>query len=367
MAGERLLLGGELKTTVKQNQPRARDLSVDTARGFACLLLVAYHVIGNEPSNGLRVADGPYRLSADLLAYIRMPLFTFLSGYVYAWRPFQRHCRPFIAGKARRLLIPMVVVGTLFVFIRLWTPGTNQSDVTWYLLHIFPVEHFWFVESLFLVFLLIIPLEFSGILKEPIRFALFFVGVVLVYVSGIEFPHNYFSINGVFYLLPFFLGGLACSRFTLQAGRFYYPLLLLGLVLPYLYILLELRSGEWLLERRGGLALWIGLSASFLLLRSGLTINVLARIGHYSYAIYLFHVFFTAAARIFLLTVGIEQTLLLLLIGTLAGLLGPISLEVIASYHPWSSVLLLGKWRKQRQRPMPILEHETPLWDKAAP
>jgi fucose 4-O-acetylase-like acetyltransferase len=102
-------------------------VQIDTIRGLACVLLVAYHVVGSEPSNGLLLADGPYRLAADLLAYIRMPLFTFLSGYVYAWRPFNGYIHSFLRGKVRRLLIPMVVVGSVFVFARVVTPGTHVS------------------------------------------------------------------------------------------------------------------------------------------------------------------------------------------------------------------------------------------------
>lgn len=312
------------------------------------------------------MAEGPYRLGADLLAYIRMPLFTFLSGYVYAWRPFSNDIFPFLTGKARRLLIPMVVVGSLFVLTRMVTPGTNHSTVTWYMLHIYPVEHFWFVESLFIVFLLVIPLEWFGILRNRYAFAGLFALVAVVYVSGVEFPENYFSVNGTFYLLPFFLAGLACSRFDLQLGRLYYPLLVAGLVVPYVYIFMEIQGADWVLARRTLLALWIGVTSSVLLVRSGIRFGPLAQIGAYSYAIYLFHVFFTAAARIVLTTIGIMQPSLLLLLCTAAGLVGPIILELIASQYAWSSVLLLGK-KLKRHKAVPTAESSQPLFDQVTP
>lgn len=351
---------------MKRKQTRTRDLSVDTARGLACILLVAYHVIGNEPQSGLRMADGPYRLGADILAYIRMPLFTFLSGYVYAWRPFASNASRFLSGKARRLLIPMLVVGSIFVLVRALTPGTNQSEVTWYLLHIYPVDHFWFVESLFIVFLLLVPLEYFGILRNPKSFSFLFLLIAVVYVSGIEFPENYFSVNGVFYLLPFFLAGLATVRFDLQAGRYYYLLLIAGLVVPYLYIFAQIQSADWMLERRSLLALWIGLTASFLLVRSGLRIGWLAKIGHYSYAIYLFHVFFTAAVRISLTALQVNQTLVLFIICTAAGVLGPMLLETTASKHRLSALLLLGKKYRAAPQPSPI-DANPPRFDGVTP
>jgi fucose 4-O-acetylase-like acetyltransferase len=93
-----------------------------------------------------------------------MPLFTFLSGYVYAFRPFTGHTCQFIKSKARRLLLPMLVAGTLFAIIQSLTPGANGVIENWALLHIILVAHFWFVEALFLIFIGIAALENSNFL-----------------------------------------------------------------------------------------------------------------------------------------------------------------------------------------------------------
>ena len=78
---------------------KARNTEVDTLRGLACILLVAYHVIGATPESGLKLHEGMLRDVNALLAYIRMPLFTFLSGLVYAWRPYTADWKQFIGGK----------------------------------------------------------------------------------------------------------------------------------------------------------------------------------------------------------------------------------------------------------------------------
>ena len=33
-------------------------LSIDSLRGLACILLVAFHVIGSDLSNGLKISEG---------------------------------------------------------------------------------------------------------------------------------------------------------------------------------------------------------------------------------------------------------------------------------------------------------------------
>jgi len=136
-----------------------RNIEIDTLRGIACLFLVAYHVVGDTPNSGLRIENGLYRDINDLLIYIRMPLFTFLSGVVYAYRPFKSNIRHFILGKCRRLLLPLLVVGTTFAIIQANISSANSSINNWYLIHIIPVAHFWFIEAIFIIFMIIIPLE----------------------------------------------------------------------------------------------------------------------------------------------------------------------------------------------------------------
>lgn len=190
-------------------------MRIQTLRGLACLLLVLYHVVGADASLGLRVQDGSLRWLNDGLAYLRMPLFTFLSGLVYGLRPFSGNSRAFLLGKARRLLIPMLVVGTLFALLQGLTPGVNASSGPWYLLHLRPVAHFWFVESLFWVFLVIWMLERKQWIAG-IKGSLLALGLsCAVYLSIRGSP--WLSLEGAIYLMPYFLVGLMFSRFQLQS------------------------------------------------------------------------------------------------------------------------------------------------------
>ena len=133
--------------------PIERHARIQALRGLACVLLVLYHVVGDRPANGLRVDEGPVRWLNDGLAYLRMPLFTFLSGWVYGMRPMEGAFGQFVKGKARRLLVPMLSVGTLFALVQACIPGSNAAVQNWYALHIQPVAHYWYLESLFWVFL----------------------------------------------------------------------------------------------------------------------------------------------------------------------------------------------------------------------
>ena len=110
-------------------EAKQKDLSIETLRGLAIILMVAGHVIGDAPTNGMRASDtSGFHHAYYSLKFFRLPLFTVISGFVYALRPVvSGRSLIFLRGKARRILLPMAAVGTLEFFLRLIVPGTNSS------------------------------------------------------------------------------------------------------------------------------------------------------------------------------------------------------------------------------------------------
>jgi len=320
------------------------NLRIETLRGLACLLLVIYHVIGADPAHGLRVADGLLRWANDGLAYLRMPLFTFLSGLVYGIRPFRfaatGDSQAFLLGKARRLLLPMLFVGTAFALLQALTPGTNSSIGPWYLLHVQPVAHFWFVESLFWVFMWVWALERWQLMRSATGMAAVLALSSLIYLNlrGVA----WFGLEGAIYLAPYFLVGLAVSRFQLTA-RLSNSSTGLGLGLLALACMVGLGLPVPNPDRRTLLILTTGLALCLWALGWSWTNPRLASVGRYSYAIFLFHVFFTAATRIVLERLGAHSVWLHMALGSLAGVAGPIVLAHWLERLRWPALLLLGK------------------------
>lgn len=313
-----------------------RNPEIETLRGFACILLVAYHVIGATPSIGLKISDGFLREMNDDLAYIRMPLFTFLSGFVYALRPYAGDWRVYVKGKATRLLVPMLFVGTLFALLQAFVPGVNSPVTNWHLLHIVPVGHFWFLEALMWIFLLMIPLEATGSLSRSRGVLLVMLIASLISLSGASF--RYLGVDGAIYLMPFFLLGLYLSRFGYSTPR---PIGVFLICIVAALVFFMNTDAEVL--RRSLFALSVGALACIGLLATRVTCRSVAAIGCYSYSIYLHHVFFTAASRIVLYRMGVNDVWLLLFFGVLFGVSGPLVLEALLGRYRLARTLLFGK------------------------
>jgi peptidoglycan/LPS O-acetylase OafA/YrhL len=326
-----------------------RNRSVDSVRGVACVLLVAYHVVGSG-DEGLRLGEeSVVRQVNDFLGYFRMPLFTVISGFVYAMRPFDGGAGRFVRGKARRLLVPLLVVGTAFALVQVLVPGTNDElrGSEWLLIHVDPVGLYWYLEALFLIFLAMLVLDGLRLLDRPAALAAVFVAAAAA--SVVFTPTRLLGINGAVYLLPYFLFGLGLQRFRHHVDR---PrTLALGAVAAAV-------GAAWCIagivvgaapSTRSLPALLAGCGLALLLLLARWQSSWLAWIGAYSYTIYLFHAFATAGIRISLETVGAGVLVLHVVLGTLGGLAFPVVLDHVARRWRWSRVALLGRRRPQLQ------------------
>jgi fucose 4-O-acetylase-like acetyltransferase len=331
-----------------------RNIRIDTLRGLACLLLVLYHVVGSNSTSGLQLhpSHGMVLLN-EVLGYLRMPLFSILSGYVYARRPFRQDAGAFIVGKARRLLVPMLVVGTTFALLQAAVPGSNSQVADWHLLHVVPVAHYWFLESLFVIFMTILALEHINALATRLRFAVVMAGAALMFVTE-PFP-VYFGLAGAAYLFPFVLFGLWCGRLTGTAKGEHRVSLQMGVVLVVVAILHAGLVAQALPGKYSLTALILGCGCGLILLNSRLESSALASVGRHSFAIFLLHTMGTAASRIVLTKVGLASIYVLVPVGMWAGIALPVMASSWLKNVPWWTQWVLGESApKSKSRSAPL-------------
>jgi peptidoglycan/LPS O-acetylase OafA/YrhL len=339
---------------------------VETLRGLACVLLVAFHVVGSEPNSGLHAADGSlYRQFGHLFHHARMPLFTFLSGFVYAYRPLRSGELPtFARKKVLRLLVPLICVSTLYYVVATATPGASGQlplHEAWRM-YIFPYVHFWFLQAIIIIFAGVMMLERFRLLGTPARYG----GVLAVLIAihlAVDLNDDEFapfSSAQAAYLAPFFVLGLGANRFRNILRR---PALTRGAIAVFLVSMTIYTMTLWLhqpLAPRGSvLGLLIGVTSALTLLRAFPSWKPLALLGAYSFAVYLFHPFFVGGSRTALKVAGLSSaTELVFVTGLAAGLIGPVILERVLGRVPVVSRMLFGqsasqgREKKHLQRPL---------------
>lgn len=316
---------------------KRKEQSIETLRGIAIILMVAGHVIGHNASAGLKVDDDSiWRYFYYSFEYLRMPLFTAISGFVYALKPVNKeHVFKFMKGKSRRILLPFISVATLQYTLNAFVPNVNnpvEMSNIWSI-YIFGYGQFWFLMAIFQVFIAIVILEYFEILSKVKGWLITFLiaTAILITIKQFEINISFFQFSRFLYLLPFFLIGLGLNRFTddLFNRKTLIP------VFAILLIGLFIQQYDWFTlgysenGRVGILGIIVGITGIWMLFYIRKPNNFLAWLGYYSYGIYLLHVFGTAGSRIFSKSLGVENTLLLFIIGLTFGLGLPILMELV--------------------------------------
>ncbi|MBI9116197.1 acyltransferase family protein [Sanguibacter suaedae] len=334
---------------------RNKDAGIESLRGIAIVLMVAGHVVGATPDRGLQVPDSSFwRFSYLALEDLRMPLFAFISGFVYAYRPVGDAAggRSLMRGKVRRLLVPMVTVGTVYFLVQLFTPGTNSKPdpSDYWQIFFFGYEHLWFVQAIFLVFVTVGTLDLLGWNRTPARWAMTLAASTVVGIAvRLAESANLFSINGALRLLPFFILGYGVHRHARALSRHGSAVVgtcagvfVLSYALALSGILLSWESPP-MVGRAIGTA--VGMSGAMLLttVRSHLAWTPLAYIGNFAFGIYLLHVFGAAGTRILLERIGVESTLATFVLCLAAGIGLPLLFEKTLGRLSVVSWLFLGQ------------------------
>ncbi len=316
---------------------------VQTLRGLACLLLVVFHVVGISEDQGLHIHDGWLRQLTEALTALRMPMFGLLAGAMYGFS--KKRGWNLVRNKAARLLWPMLTVGTIFGLVQHLTPGSNQRIDDLHLMHIVPVAHFWFLESLFLIFCFVALAESVSPITSMRRWCDYFFPSLLVYLAHPGFI--WFSVLGATYLLPYFLLGLGITRLQWDASQQqpWFGLLRIALGAS---VVAWLMAQESELERFSAPMLVAGLLLASGFWSLGWRNRLLASIGNYSFAIYLFHVFFTSATRMVLHAIELRMPLLVLLVSVPVGVMASIGLQHLLARSRTCSNYLMGGTQLQK-------------------
>lgn len=339
-----------VEAPLDKNTAVGKTLNIDAVRGLACLLVVALHVVGDSDSNGLHLPMTSYwHYVMTSVEFLRMPLFTALSGYLYAnHRVTRTEFSGFWTKKLRRLAVPLVFATVVFWSLRHYAHN-EQTSLTEALL--FRYGHLWYLQALLILFAAI---SISDAFFQISSVSLVLVGLSAIMISAEGLPiSTFFGLTGAFYLAPYFLFGIILRERPqwLQDPR--------SGVLAAGIIIIVLTSQQLGLF---GLAMEItslqlpaavaGMAGVVFLLQRFPNSVLLAGIGRYSYTIYLWHILASAAVRDGLIKVGVTAIPTLFILGLIAAIAAPMALYHLARRIPLLSVAFTGeRWIPVTKKP----------------
>ena len=331
-----------------------KDKTIETLRGGAILLVVVGHVIGSTAEGGMKVSDDSfYRYLYDsIIDPIQLPLFTILAGWVYSLKPITyEHVSSFIVKKVFRLIVPMLVVGMCYFFVQNIIPGTNyHGELTnvWKLLF-FPYTMFWFLYSLFFIFIIVALLDVNKKMNTILSWSIVFCfSIIVLLIRDVFIPiesPNYFSYKGTLYLLPSFILGVGLNRFkTLFQSKM---VVNVSIVLLIVCVLIQQLSWfnliDFAVQKDDVVGLLIGFTSGIVLLKTRIEINWLVWVGSFAYTIYLFHGFGTAGGRILPKMLYLNTSMIIFFTSLTAGLLFPMLVDKYFNKNKLTRILFLGK------------------------
>lgn len=191
--------------TFSSHMKQARRTDIDMARAIAIVLVVLGHYYPDgSPAWYTGLRDWAYSF--------HMPLFMYLSGYVYILAKREESYLSFIGRKARRLLVPYVIVSAVIILIKLLSQSLLGMDIknpvgfdaVWKVLTgPYAAIHLWFIFAIWWMFM-ILPFFKS----RTSRFCLFLASLVLHYLPesvSVAYPTIFcldqFCIHFVYFML----------------------------------------------------------------------------------------------------------------------------------------------------------------------
>lgn len=346
-------------------ESKSRIHWIDYAKGIGIFLVVFGHVL-----IGMRVAaftTFPDWIDQTIF-YIytfHMPLFFLLSGFVFPITK-DKSLVGFTQSSIINIFVPYLIWNIVFALLKNISPSpvnvpVSLADIPTVILH--PVQHFWFLPYLFFIRFLYWGAERAAGARGREIFA---VVTTAWYVIASAFSLDFGgTIDPRFYMgMAFFgLGCLLEPRGGLLTAAHRFTALLGAVVLWFGLALLLHLNGIGAIKPFAALVGVVAVVSLALLLPAPHTrwTQVLGFLGEASLAIYVSHGVFAAAVRIFLVKLHVVSIPVHIVLGTVAGLVFPVFLVLLANRLKISPFVGLGRNWSSRYLPPPFARQASPV------
>jgi len=303
----------------------------DVVKAVAIIFVVIGHAWRGLHTAGM-IPDEALFARVDAAIYLfHMPAFFFLSGLFFSAR---RPLLDFLQNRAILLLWPMLLWGWIDAGLKsaagVPIKGHVYSATEVALSVLPPVGIFWFLYTLFILHVMAWAL---GQLPRPAQLVAMAVLAVAARAGWVDVSPFDSLWNTVIYLPPFF-AGIAFAMVAGHRALLHKALILPGFLAFFIadtMVFAGLTTDSTVLATAAMALACLGFIVVFANLAMGTALApVLAALGQQTMPIYLTHVIFSAASRLILHRLGVDDVTVHMAFGIVAGLAGPLALVWLA-------------------------------------
>lgn len=305
---------------------------VDTAKGLGIILVVVGHAERGIVAGRTAPLTPSIQFLDTWIYSFHMPLFFFLAGLFLYHSAEKTNFHNFALGKLRTVAYPYFVWSIIVVLLKLCLgdlPNQPASPSDLLMIPIEPKEQFWFLYVLFILSLLFGALfSFGGKPWTAVAIAVIAHPSINPYIPYLNSSLAEAREFAIFVALGSLAGQSCRFKAGIKTPLISAPTAVAGLLAPALAI-----WGD--VDQRMGVVVALSgttgaIACSMLIRRFD---NPLSRftnfIGRHTLEIYVAHITFSAATRIFLAHISIQNFSIHLFFGAAAGLAGPLLLATI--------------------------------------
>jgi fucose 4-O-acetylase-like acetyltransferase len=316
-------------------QATEREAYLDYAKGIGIISVVYFHVLVGLEAAGIDQSDF-LQWTRFLADSFQMPLFFVVAGFHVSQSLEGRTTASFVTGKLSRLMYPYAIWSLITGGLQVALSSYVNSSITvtdllsiWY--RPLPNQHYWFVATLFLMFMLfLIAVRISQRHYLPIL-----VGAALApWVLSLHSSER--TIELLLTYLPFFVIGIIYTRFSLNrylravSGKALSAIVVFFMLYDFFAWHSITKSATSAIFILAPLGVGIVIMTSIYLAKLG-RLDLIRQFGFYSMQIYLAHILFLAGARIFMQkALGVTSVWIHIPIETSVGLILPVLLYKLA-------------------------------------
>lgn len=292
---------------------QSRDNWIDHIKIFACILVAIGHVFQSMCSSAILETGALYEWFDRTIYYFHVPLFFICSGYVYQKYSQVNSFATWKRNALKKLLglgVPYIVFSLITWTMKKLFSGEVNSEVhsLGYDLFIHPLSPYWYLFSLFFIFL--ITRTFASKKTCCIGLAV----AALMKILSIGLP--YYALKIVLSNQIWFVMGMAACVFDFSASV--EKLKWWAWIAAGLFLLLSFTQ-------------WRSISFLMGLLACGAIMVMFIRLdgkscvlAEYTMPVFLMHTIFAAGVRVVLLKLGIAAPVIHIVLGLGASFTGPI-------------------------------------------